>query len=66
MYMSCAKKNGNKAETFSGHLSGIFAPHDIPITQDELKITDYFPNTPPDASSKIKHFTIAEIARETE
>ena len=64
--MSCAEEYGNKAETFSGHLTKIFAPHDIPKTQDELKITDYFPNTPPDASSRNKHFTIAEIARETE
>ena len=47
-------------------LSKIYPPHDIPITQDELKITDYFPNTPPDASSRIKHLTIADIARETE
>ena len=50
MYMSCAKENGNKAETFSGHLSGIFAPHDTPITLNELKITHYFPNAPSDAS----------------
>ena len=64
--MSCAKEKGNKGETFSRHLSGIFAPHDTPITQNELKITHYFPNTSSDASSRIKHFTIAEIARGTE
>ena len=61
---SWAKKDGDKAQTFTKHLSQIFVPHDIPTPQDELKIIEDFLNLSPDASSKIKHFTIAEIAKE--
>ena len=61
---SWAKEDGDKAEPFVRHLSRIFVLHDIPTSQDGLKIIEDFLNSPPDASSTIKHFTIAGIARE--
>ena len=61
---SWAKENGDKAEPFVKHLSRIFVLLDIPTPQDVLKIIENFLNSPPDASSTIEHFTIAEIVRE--
>ena len=63
-YRSWEKEDGEKAKTFARHLSRIFEPHDIPTPQDELKIIEDFLNSPSDASLTIKHYTIAEIAKE--